>query len=446
MADGTTFAALSTPPGMSGIAVLRLSGPGCRNIFSSALQLANPPIPRMATAATYRARNGETLDRVLVTFFFGPNSYTGDDLLEISCHGNPAIVEAILSDLLLRGCRMAEPGEFTRTAFRNGKLDLCQAEAVADLIHARGTAAIRIAQRHLAGELGKRLASAVEILRDMRARVEAELEFSDDGRESFLSPSEQLLALGKLLADLAATRRHRPAVDGTLRLVLLGAPNAGKSSLFNALLARDRAIVSQTAGTTRDFLEGELALGPWRVALVDTAGICEGDGLEQLAVEKTWEQAIAANLLLWVLDASSSNAVGPPQKLFKKNGIAIWNKCDLPFLANAAVEIPPHWPQLHLSTRRAADGAAAKSFLENFLHGRDFLPDGEELAVTLRQGQLLQDAANAVAAAAGLWTERTLDLAAEELRRALCALDSLLGRRENDAVLDQLFAKFCIGK
>jgi tRNA modification GTPase len=444
MASGTTFAAQSTPPGISGIAVLRLSGPASRSVLAGALGLENPR-PRLATLATYRSLAGDALDDVLVTYFQGPHSYTGDDLAELSCHGNPLVVETILKDLFQRGCRPAEAGEFTRRAFANGKLDLCQAEAVAELIHARGGAALRLARRRLAGELGKRLESLEMALRDVLTSLEAQLEFSEDG-ENFLPPVENLRDAGDALARLAMAERHRPAVDGSLRLVLLGAPNAGKSSIFNALLGRDRAIVSPIAGTTRDFLEGEISLGPWRAILVDTAGLAGGGGdLERLAMERSRDQAAGADLLLWVLDASRPDAPGPPEELYRRQGVIIWNKLDLPLRA-ADGGVPVNWPALRLSAAAADGGALAREFLSGALRHWGLLPEDEELTGTLRQGELLREAAGAVAAALDLWEERTLELAAAELHRALRAIGRVTGRDVDGTVLDHLFSRFCIGK
>ncbi|MDR0340499.1 MAG: tRNA uridine-5-carboxymethylaminomethyl(34) synthesis GTPase MnmE, partial [Puniceicoccales bacterium] len=330
---GRTFVAPSTPAGHSGIATVRASGPSCPRIYREIFH--SEPAHRLASCRDYRDLSGETIDRVLVTFFASPKSFTGDDVLEISCHGNPLIVERIVSDLIARGCAPADPGEFTRRAFWNGKLDLPQAEAVADLVHARSWAALRCARRQLSGALGHILSAVREELLHVLAAVESSIDFCDEGlpEPDWAGLRNSLLPLHGKLLSLAETFRERSTVEWGIGVVLVGAPNGGKSSLLNALLGRERALVSPTAGTTRDFLEEPIHLGPWLIRLIDTAGMGEGaGGLDQLSMERSREKLAEEELILWVVDGSQElgDAERIGEDLTGRTGAILLNKRDLP--------------------------------------------------------------------------------------------------------------------
>ncbi|MDR0353022.1 MAG: tRNA uridine-5-carboxymethylaminomethyl(34) synthesis GTPase MnmE [Opitutaceae bacterium] len=339
-----TIAALATPIGASAIAVVRASGPACAKLAAAALRtgaadagarLPSPPPPRLAIHADYQDRSGAVLDDVLATYFAAPHSYTGDDSLEISCHGNPFIAQKILEDLLARGCRAAGPGEFTRRAFLNGRIDLSQAEAVMDLIHARGERALAAANQQLRGSLGRHVAALTGELLQALARVEAYIDFPDEDL-----PAEDRTLVRRALATLTqgtdrllATRRYGEILREGIKTVLLGEPNAGKSSLLNRLVGRDRALVSPEPGTTRDFIEERLILGPHCLRLIDTAGLNPSPApLEKLGMDKTLERAAEADLLILVLDATRPAPVLPQEimkRLTPENTVVALNKCDL---------------------------------------------------------------------------------------------------------------------
>jgi tRNA modification GTPase len=399
--------------------------------------------------------SGEIVDRVLVTFFHGPKSFTGDDLLEISCHGNPLIVERIVSDLIARGCAPAEPGEFTRKAFWNGKLDLAQAEAVADLVHARSWAALRCAHRQLSGELGRALSFVREELLNILASVESAIDFSDEGLPEPNWPGlrRTVSRLQKKLLSLAETFRERSAIERGIGVVLAGAPNAGKSSLLNALLGRDRALVSPAAGTTRDFLEEPMRLGPWLIRLIDTAGIGDAPGeLDRLSTERSREKLAEEELILWVIDGSrdwkEGDGIGGEWK--GRTGAVLLNKRDLPQKirpSNPALRAL-NWPIWEISAKIPGDIERLKGFLRNFLEEKKILPDGTELCVNFRQMGLLREAAQALGWAEESFGEEPVraECVAAELHGAHRTLATVLGEGISEEVLDRIFSAFCIGK
>ncbi|MCX6953140.1 MAG: tRNA uridine-5-carboxymethylaminomethyl(34) synthesis GTPase MnmE, partial [Verrucomicrobia bacterium] len=328
-----TIAALATPAGTAAIAVVRTSGPDtgrlAREIFGA------PPLPRVATHADYRDAVGTLLDDVLFTFFQGPRSYTGEDSLEVSCHGNPFIAQKILEDLFARGCRPAEAGEFTQRAFLHGQMDLSQAEAVMDLIHARSERALAAANQQLRGELGRQMETLVGGLLQVLARVEAYIDFPDEDLppEDREIVARELARLTRETDRLLATSHYGELLRDGIKTVIVGAPNVGKSSLLNRLVGSERALVSPEPGTTRDFIEERIIVGPHCLRIIDTAGLNPSPApLEKLGMVKTLERAAEADLFLLVLDSTVSGAVLPPDMVTHirpSNSIIILNKSDL---------------------------------------------------------------------------------------------------------------------
>jgi tRNA modification GTPase len=445
-----TIAALATPPGAAALAVIRISGPDTPGLAREILG-ALPP-PRSARLGAYRDRGGALLDRALFTFFPAPRSYTGEDLLEISAHGSPYLAQRLLADLFARGCRPAGPGEFTQRAFLHGRIDLSQAEAVMDVIRARGERALAAAQRLLAGELGRGLRPLVDGLVGALARVEAAIDFPEEdlppedreGLRAALAPVRE--GTGRLLA----TRRTGELLRGGIRTVIVGAPNAGKSSLLNRLVGRERAIVSGEPGTTRDYLEESVLLGPHQLRLVDTAGLNPAPGaVERLGLEKTWEQIDAADLLILVLDASLPS---PPlderlrARLRPGAALAVLNKIDLSGGAPAA--------QAPAGLERAAVSAATGEGMDGLAGALVRLADGLDpegsapgIAINARHAHALERARDGLdRAAAQLAAGAPAELVASELRGALDAFGEIGGRIDHERILDRLFADFCIGK
>lgn len=444
-----TIAALATPVGTAAIAVLRVSGPETAKLTRAIF--GRVPEPRLACHADYRDARGEMIDDVLFTFFAGPASYTGEDTLEVSCHGNPFIAQMILEDFLVRGCRAAEAGEFTKRAFLHGRLDLSQAEAVMDLIHARSERALQAANRQLRGSLGRRMEELIALLLKCLAIVEAYIDFPDEdlppeNRAALVAQLEDLL---RRTRQLAATNHYGQILRDGIRTVIVGEPNAGKSSLMNRLVGRERALVSPEPGTTRDYIEETISLGQHSLRLVDTAGLNTAPGaLERRGIEKTLEQAEEADLFLWVVEAGAIQLpVLPPHvrdRMTPVNTVTVFNKSDL-----VSGFVPPveAMNPVVLSALRG-DGvealiakleARAESFRTE--QGEDWVAINARHADALRRAEVAL-----VSGGEGVRREISSELVANDLRECLAAFGEISGRVDSERVLDVLFASFCIGK
>lgn len=444
-----TIAALATPVGTSAIAVVRVSGPDCADLAKSLFGPAPLP-PRTARHTDYRNLAGTVLDDVLVTFYQGPRSYTGEDSLEIGLHGNPFIAQSILNDLLARGIRHAEAGEFSRRAFLSGKMDLSQAEAVMDLIHARSERALTAANQQLRGSLGRHLGELTESLLLVLARIEAYIDFPDED----LPAEDRQIVLRELdtvlrgTARLLATHHYGELLRDGIKTVIIGEPNAGKSSLLNRLIGRDRALVSPEPGTTRDFIEERIILGPHCLRLIDTAGLNPTPAaLEKLGMDKTLERAAEADLFLRVLDATRPIPPLPDSvatRLTPENTLILLNKSDLP----AATTPPsPTLPSLRIS---ALTGDGIDALTDHITRLADaFRQDqGDEIiAINARHADALRRATECLETArAKVSTNGPTELLASDLRGTLDAFGEIAGKIDNERMLDHLFKTFCIGK
>ena len=440
-----TIAAISTPFGEGAIALLRLSGPHAaeiaRGIFHGKKDLA----PRVAHFGSIR--DGERkLDDVLLTEFPAPTSYTGEDIVEIACHGGVLISRRILELLLKRGARSAEPGEFTQRAYLHGKMDLTQAEAVMDLIGAQTDLALRAATEQLEGRLGERLRALRDRLIETLAHVEAFIDFPDED----IDPATG----GALLAKIDAVRADASALLATarpgrvlregVRTVIYGAPNVGKSSLLNLLLGSERAIVSARPGTTRDVIEETIDLRGIPLRLADTAGVRESDDeIERAGMERTQRQIECADLMLHVVDASGEisnlkSQISNP----KARTLLVLNKCDLgehaAWRGTEGVRISclknEGLTQLGDAIFAKITGGAAAQ--------RDW-----SVAINARHEAALQTALRFADAAREAFTGGlSPEFVAEELRAALNAVGDILGRTDHEEVLGKIFSTFCIGK
>ena len=314
-ASADTIAALATPPGRGGIAIIRISGPAVSHIAAGIL--GRLPAPRLARYGDFRGADGKRLDNGIALYFPTPRSFTGEDMLELQGHGGPVVSELLLRRVVELGARLAGPGEFSQRAFLNGKLDLAQAEAIADLIDSGSAQAARCALRSLAGEFSRRVHDITDDLIRIRTYVEAAIDFPEEEID-FLDHAELLRDLQAMLKDtddlLATAEQGRLLRDG-LHVVLLGAPNAGKSSLLNQLSQTDRAIVSATPGTTRDILEQSIQIDGLPLRIIDTAGLrASGDEIEQEGVRRARRAAHEADLVLVIVD---DHAPGPVEELLR---------------------------------------------------------------------------------------------------------------------------------
>ncbi|MEO8925762.1 MAG: tRNA uridine-5-carboxymethylaminomethyl(34) synthesis GTPase MnmE [Caulobacteraceae bacterium] len=443
-----TIFALATAPGRAAVAVVRLSGPGARRALLGLT--AALPQSRQATLRVLRAADGAMLDRALVLWFPGPASYTGEDCVELHLHGGAAVIDAVTDALLSAGLRLAQPGEFTRRAFENGKLDLDQAEAIGDLIDAESQAQARQALGQLEGALGRRYEAWRGTLIDALAHLEAAVDFPDEGLAADIadgarSSLESLLAdLDAALADAARGERVR---DG-YRVAIVGAPNAGKSTLFNALAGRDAAIVTPTAGATRDVIEVPLTVAGYRVILADMAGVRQSeDPIEAEGVRRARAWAAGADLRLWIVDASASAGEWrEAAPLVRRGDFCLLNKDDLGAGSDGE------------AARRAAETVGAETISLSLVGSDDLairdhlarratadLSGGDFPAATrTRHRELLGEGrAHLVRALENLAEP---ELAVEDIRLALRALARVTGRVGVEDVLGRVFASFCIGK
>lgn len=432
-----TIFALATPPGRGAIAIVRLSGPGTDAALTGLA--AGGLKARMASLRTL-THEGRTVDQALVLRFPGPNSYTGEDCAELHLHGGRAVVEAASRALMALGLRPADPGEFTRRAFENGRMDLAQAEAVADLIDAETTAQAAQALGQLEGALGAAYAGFRRDLLKALALVEAEIDFPDEEVPDNLARTAGPVLDG-LIADLkaalAGAGRGERVREG-YRIVLIGETNAGKSSLFNALVAREAAIVTPIAGTTRDVLDADLVIGGYAVTLSDTAGLRESDDpVEAEGVRRARVRAEQAELRLWV--RAPGDAEGVAADYAKPEDLLVLTKADIDRAAP-----PPDREALVVSTTTGEGMAALHDWiaarLARDLSGADFPAVTRE-----RHRRRLEEALISVEAG-----RRALDLAPEmagdDLRRAAEALARVTGAIGVEDILGEVFSTFCIGK
>jgi tRNA modification GTPase len=435
-----TIFAPATAPGRAGIAVLRLSGPGARDAIL-ALGVTVPP-PRQARRAVFHVKtSSEVIDDGLVLFFPAPRSYTGEDVAELHVHGSRAVLAALVEALAaLPGLRLAEPGEFTRRAFLNGKLDLAASEGVADLVAAETAAQRRQALRQLGGALGRQTEAWRDRLLRSLARLEAAIDFPEEGLPAALEETvrgEIGSLAGEIERHLADSHRGEILRDG-LSVAIVGPPNVGKSSLLNALARREAAIVSATAGTTRDIIELHLDLGGWPLVLADTAGIREtSDEVEAEGVRRARARAEAADLRLIVVDARAAEAqLRALGALAATDAVVVANKIDLGDAVLPAQAMP-------LSVTTGAGLAALAERLRREAEAR--LAGGEAAPIITRA----RHRAALDTAAAALRRARAapaIELVAEDLRLAARALGRVAGRVDVEDLLDVIFREFCIGK
>jgi tRNA modification GTPase len=441
------IAALSTPPGRSAIAVVRLSGKGALEVAARVVAGALDEVPeRTAILATFLAPGGAPIDRGLVTIYRAPHSYTGDDLVEFSCHGGLLAPAELLGALHAAGARQAEPGEFTRRAVLNGKLDLLQAEAVGDLIDATAPAQRRAALHQLDGGLSRRLGALREELLELLAVLAYDIDFpeEDDGPVAPERLLSRLEAVRGTVTGLLATAPEGERLREGALVVIAGPPNAGKSSLFNALLGASRALVTEIPGTTRDTIEAPCAVLGWPVRLADTAGLREADDrIEQLGIEVSRRYLAAADLVLLCLEAGRSVSAEERALTAEYAALMVRTKADLvPAWAPGADDGIPVSSLSGQGLDRLAQAIAARAF------GGE--GQGSDLTPMLTRERHRVALGRAAAALAEAWPHLRRGgeavLVAHHVHLALAALDELIGVVHPDEVLGRVFERFCVGK
>jgi len=445
-----TIIAISTPPGRGGIGVVRLSGPEARQIALPLFRLKHPlEAGRAVFGELIDQQSGERIDEVVATFFERPRSYTTEDVVEISAHGSPVVLQYVVEQALARGARLAEPGEFTMRAFLNGRIDLTQAEAVRDLIESQTLYQAKVAAQQLEGGLSRRLQPIKQNLVELIARLEAGIDFAED--DVSVLPSEKILdqiaAVRAPLEELAATFTYGKIVHQGLTLAIVGRPNVGKSSLFNRLVERERAIVTATPGTTRDLVSETVAIGGIPVRLVDTAGIRRAlDEAESIGIRKSMEALAEADLVLAVIDCSQPVASEDRELLSqigKRPAILVANKCDLNGsqfpIADAGL------PQVRTS---AVTGEGVHELRAQILQHMGTGAESESGMLTnIRHRNLVRESlAGLDAARIAVKNRVPHEMLLLDLYNALRPLDEITGATTTDNILNLIFSKFCIGK
>ncbi|MBW7901884.1 MAG: tRNA uridine-5-carboxymethylaminomethyl(34) synthesis GTPase MnmE [Rhodocyclaceae bacterium] len=439
------IAAIATAPGRGGIGVVRVSGADLAP-FAQALT-GRTPAPRRATLAEFRDGAGRAIDSGLLLYFPAPHSFTGDDVLELQGHGGPVVMQLLLSRCLELGARLAEPGEFTRRAFENDKLDLAQAEAVADLIDAATASAARSAVRSLQGEFSQAIHALTDQLVELRALTEATLDFPDEEID-FLQSADAFGRLARLRERLAAVferAQQGRLLQGGLHVVLVGQPNVGKSSLLNRLAGDELAIVTPVAGTTRDALKGSIQIEGIPLFVIDTAGLRETeDEVEKIGIARTWREIERADVVLLLTDAQ--HGVGPAERAILDRlpatvrRITVENKIDLAGRAPARRDTADG-VAVALS---AKDGQGVDLLRRELLAVAGWHPAEDVFIARERHLEALREAAARLAAAEAQLPR--LELFAEEMRLAQRALARITGEFTADDLLGEIFGRFCIGK
>ena len=441
---GETIAAIATPPGRGGVGIVRVSGAGAVSIGSA---IAGPlPPPRELRYATFKDANGDPIDQGLVLHFAAPRSYTGEDVVELHGHGGPFVMRRLMQRCLELGARAARPGEFTQRAFLNGRLDLAQAESVADLIEAASDEAARSAARSLAGEFSARIHALAEALTSLRVHVEACIDFPEEEIDPAdrASQARQLAAARSALAAILEDAAQGAVLREGLTVVLIGRPNVGKSSLLNRLAGEEVAIVTPIAGTTRDYVKATITVEGVPIHLVDTAGLRDSqDEVERLGIERSWKAVEAAGAVVFVEDSEAEAARDAALLARMPSAVPVArvvNKIDLSGLP-AGRQGSGQGTLFHVSAQRGDGIEALRGWL---LEVAGWKPHGEGVFMA-RQRHLdaLRRAASALERAAGL---SAFELQAEELRLAQMALGEIVGLVSADQLLGEIFSRFCIGK
>jgi tRNA modification GTPase len=459
MSFNDTIAAIATPPGVGGIGMIRVSGPQAEAIARLLYRSPKGDIP-LKSHLLYHVQivapaTGAVLDEAMITLMRKPRSYTGEDLLEIHGHGNPLILEAVLNEVIRAGARPAEPGEFTRRAFLNGRIDLTRAEALMGLMTARTSRALEIAHAQFQGLLQQHIEALRQSLIDILSALEATIDFSDDegGQAPSASVAKQLQDVYDRIRELLLTCSEGALIRKGVGAVIVGRTNVGKSSLLNRLSGENRAIVTAIPGTTRDVIEACIDIHGIAVKLTDTAGLRHPDNIiEKEGIDRAWECLSSADLVILVLDGGEPLAPEDHdiiEKIIHLNVIPVINKMDLaPLMSDRALQASlPHASPLRVSAKTGDGIPALKEAVYRRLVGEQAGQAGEIVITQVRHKTALEKTLGHVQQArASLDGAMSLEFIAFDLREALGSLEEIVGVTTSDDVLDRIFSTFCIGK
>jgi tRNA modification GTPase len=454
MFNQDTIVAQATAPGKGGVGIIRVSGKLAQTVAEKVL--GKCPKPRYADYLSFNTLLGEELDRGIALYFQGPNSFTGEDVLELQGHGGPVIIDMLLREITqIEGVRLANPGEFSERAFLNDKMDLTQAEAIADLINANSEQAVKSALHSLQGQFSKHIDMLVEQVIHLRMYVEAAIDFPDEEID-FLSDgkvSNDLNAIIEQLAQVTAKAKQGAIMREGMRVVIAGRPNAGKSSLLNALAGRDAAIVTDIAGTTRDVLREHIDIDGMPLHIIDTAGLRDSpDRVEQIGIERAWQEIEQADRVLFMVDSTETNETDPTkiwpdfaQKLPEDLGIrVIRNKADL---SNEAIGINESFttPVLNVSANKGEGIELIKAHLKQIM-GFQGANEGSFMARRRHLDALDSASQHLQTGKEQLEMHIAGEILAEELRLTQQYLNEITGEFSSDDLLGKIFSSFCIGK
>ena len=452
MIEQDTIISLATKAGESAIGLIRISGNLCRKLSKDIFRVPSPT-PRRSNLRNYVSVEGKLIDQVLFVFFDNGKSYTGEEIIEIAFHGNPLIADQILNDLLRRKCRLALPGEYTKRAFLNGKIDLSQAESVAQLISAKSEVELEIANNHLLGNLSKTLKEIQSEVLNLQARFEASIDFpedeiSDQHKDKILEIIDPIMLT---VSNLLESENISRLLANGIKISLIGPPNVGKSSIFNKLLYEDRALVDREPGTTRDYLSKEIVINGFNIEIFDTAGIRNSNNnIEALGIQKSVNLIKDSKIILLILDSS----LPYPTSFFEKikdeckdrDTIIIQNKSDLTRSLNIE-EFPNYFSTIQTSTLNQDCAEVIQKEIQSLLDQKYKNNHTNDIVVNKRQHNHLYKAYKSLKEVRQLVTETmNEEIILQELKLSLQEINSIIGIKDNEDMLTELFKNFCIGK
>ena len=452
MSERDTIISLATIAGESALGIIRISGSLCTQLCTDIFDKISPT-PRKTFVKNYRSLSGKIVDQVLAVFFEYGKSYTGEETLEITLHGNTLIANLILDDLIRRNCRLAEPGEYTKRAYLNGKLDLTQAEAVAELIAAKSEIELEIANHQLLGSLSNKLLEIQSQLIHLQAKFEASIDFPEDEIKEYNIPEilNLIIPIKESVNRLIKSTDIKSSLSQGIKISLVGPPNVGKSSIFNKLLHTNRAIVSCEPGTTRDYLSKEIVISGYAIELFDTAGIRETNlNLETLGIKNSIEVIKDSSIVLLVFDSSlpypSDFFEYIKEEIKSQSIIIIENKSDLERVITSE-NYPTHFSVIKSSTLNENCSNEILNEVSRALVGKYKIDPSADILVSKRQHKHLTDSLSHINEVQSLLTDAiNEEFILQELKMCIQCINAIIGQTDNEDMLDELFKNFCIGK